>query len=69
VAKKTCSACDRSRSLDDFPEDPRHADGRGSYCRECAAERTRTWRERNRKNREKQREWNREYMRRRRGAA
>ncbi len=66
---KVCTLCERRRSLDGFPEDARHADGRGSYCRDCAAERTREWRERSRKNREQQREWNREYMRRRRRAA
>jgi len=69
MARKKCSACGRSRSLEDFPVDARHADGRGSYCRECAAERTRAWRERSKANRQKHREWNRDYMRRKRGAA
>jgi len=65
MARKTCSACGRSRSLEKFPEDPRHADGRASRCRDCAVEATRAWREKNRK---AHREYHREYMRRKRGA-
>ena len=71
IARKTkvCTLCLRRRPLALFPEDARHADGRGSYCRDCAAGRTREWREKSRRNREQQRAWNREYMRRRRSAA
>jgi hypothetical protein len=67
--RKKCNTCGRRRPLEDFPADPRRGDGHGSYCRACVAERTRAWRERSKANREKQREWNREHMRRKRGAA
>ena len=63
MTKKMCTSCERSRPLDAFPVDARHADGRGSYCRECAAGRTRAWRKENAK---AHREYHREYMRRRR---
>lgn len=66
MTRKTCSACGRRKTLDDFPADSRHADGRASRCRACAVAATRAWREENRK---KHLAYHRAWMRQKRGAA
>jgi predicted nucleic acid-binding Zn ribbon protein len=46
--EQLCSGCSRLLPLESFPPNPRMYSGRGSRCRECAAEASRDWRRRNR---------------------
>ncbi len=58
---KPCTMCERDLPLGSYPPDARRDDGRASACHECAALRVAKWRARAKKNRAKQREWNRQY--------
>ena len=41
---KTCKDCDKEKPLEAFYADKRNADGLGSYCKSCQAQRTKEWR-------------------------
>ena len=45
---KTCTKCGETKPLDDFHRDQSKADGRNTWCRECAAEYRRRYYEENR---------------------
>lgn len=55
---KTCTKCGETKPLDDFYRNRGKADGRDSWCRECAKERRRRYYE---ENRDKERESQRRY--------
>lgn len=42
--EKPCTVCRVSKRYDEFPVDGTHADGRGSSCKPCKAERKQRWR-------------------------
>jgi hypothetical protein len=44
---RTCSHCNATKPLGEFPIDTRHADGHYPVCRECMAKKTRAWYARN----------------------
>jgi len=44
---KRCPRCERCLPLEAFSRNHRYKSGRSSWCRECAVEATRQWRERN----------------------
>ena len=44
VAERPCTRCGTTLPLDDFPANLRMRDGHSSWCRPCAAARTREWR-------------------------
>ena len=57
--KKRCPACDRILDYGCFNKDTRRSDGVRSWCRECAAEHDRKYRQKNREEiAERQREYN-----------
>lgn len=37
ATEKSCSKCGQVKGLEDFPRDPRLAEGRAAHCKECAA--------------------------------
>jgi hypothetical protein len=41
---KTCSHCQRSKPVADFPPNAHIRDGLSSWCRSCHVEATRAWR-------------------------
>lgn len=48
VGEKRCTRCDEVKSRDDFSRDHAAKDGRRAWCKACAAESSREWRENNR---------------------
>jgi hypothetical protein len=45
---KTCRHCGKQKSAEEFRPSSHHADGLGSWCASCHADRARRWREENR---------------------
>lgn len=44
---KTCKICNEEKTLEEFTKSKKSLDGRGSYCKLCHRQYTKTWNERN----------------------
>jgi hypothetical protein len=48
---KSCSSCGETKSVDEFSKNAKNKDGLYTYCKKCASEKYRRWREANREDR------------------
>jgi len=45
--KRICKICDSQKDLEEFPKDKRLYQGRKYQCRQCVADRTKIWKDKN----------------------
>lgn len=56
---KTCTKCKTEKSLEEFPNEPRNKDGKGSHCKQCQSEKSKLWQKNNiEKRKQYQKTWN-----------